>query len=97
MMTIAELELGIHSAATPTERGRRLRTLRDVERLTALPFDRVVAEAFAAVVADMRHHGKKRLGIPDAIIAATAIAHEADLLTQDADFDDVPYIKVIRL
>ena len=30
-------------------------------------------------------------------IAATAIAHDADLLTQDGDFDAVPSLRVIKL
>jgi predicted nucleic acid-binding protein len=41
--------------------------------------------------------GNGRLGVQDAWIAATAIAHDADLLTQDADFDAVPSLRVIKL
>ncbi len=98
MMTVSELELGVLNATIPSVRGRRLRTLRDVERLTALPFDRNVAQAFSGLLADIRYEGKKRLSIQDAVIAATALAHEADLLTQDADFDDLPdYINVVKV
>ena len=45
----------------------------------------------------MRSAGHGRLGVQDAWIAATAIAHDADLLTQDDDFDTVPGLRVIRL
>lgn len=78
-------------------RATRLQTLRDIEQLSALPVDRAVASAFAALVVEMRAAGRGRLGVQDAWIAATAIAHDAQLLTQDADFDDVPRLRVVTL
>ena len=74
-----------------------MRTLREAEQLSALPVDRTVASAFAALAVEMRAAGDGRLGVQDAWIAATAIAHDADLLTQDADFDAVPHLRVIKL
>ena len=97
IVTIAELELGVLAAAEPRVRATRLQTLRDAEQLSALPVDRAVASAFAMLVVEMRAAGCGRLGVQDAWIAATAIAHDADLLTQDADFDAVPGLRVIRL
>lgn len=97
VVTIAELELGVLTAAEPRIRAMRLRTLRDAEQLSALPVDRDVASAFASLAVQMRASGQGRLGIQDAWIAATAIAHDADLLTQDSDFDAVPGLRVIRL
>jgi predicted nucleic acid-binding protein len=97
IVTVAELELGVLAAAEPGIRAARLRTLRDVEQLEALPVDRSVASAFASLVAEMRASGKGRLAVQDAWIAATAIAHDADLLTQDADFDNVPRLRVVAL
>lgn len=97
IVTIAELELGVLAAAEPRIRSIRLQTLRDAEQLSALPVDRRVASAFASLAVQMRATGQGRLGIQDAWIAATAIAHDADLLTQDADFDAVPGLRVIRL
>jgi len=70
---------------------------RDAGEVTALPVDRAVASAFATLVVEMRAAGHGRLGVQDAWIAATAIAHDADLLTQDADFDAVPSLRVIKL
>src|SRR5450755_883339 len=70
---------------------------RDAGQVTALPVDRAVASAFATLVVEMRAAGHGRLGVQDAWIAATAIAHDADLLTQDADFDAVPSLRVIKL
>ncbi|MGI8730658.1 MAG: PIN domain-containing protein [Solirubrobacteraceae bacterium] len=97
MVTIAELEMGVLAASEPQTRATRLRTLRDAEQLSALPVDRDVASAFAALAIRMRESGLGRIGVQDAWIAATAIAHDADLLTQDGDFDAVPGLRLIRL
>lgn len=97
IVTIAELEMGVLAAAAPRVRATRLQTLRDAEQLTALPVDRDVASAFAMLVVEMRAAGHGKLGIQDAWIAATAIAHDADLLTQDDDFDTGPGLNVIRV
>lgn len=97
IVTIAELEMGVLAASEPEKRAIRLRTLRDAEQLSALPVDRDVASVFASLAVRMRESGHGRLGIQDAWIAATAIAHDADLLTQDADFDVVPGLRVVRL
>ena len=97
IITVAELELGVLAAAEPRARAQRLQTLRDVEQVSALPVDRAVASAFAALVAQMRAAGQGRLGVQDAWIAATAIAHDAELLTQDADFDAVPGLRIVAL
>lgn len=97
IVTITELELGVLAAAEPRIRSVRLQTLRDAEQLSSLPVDRGVASAFASLVVQMRAAGQGRLGVQDAWIAATAIAHDADLLTQDSDFDGVPGLRVIRL
>ena len=96
-MTIAELEMGVLAAAEPRSRAARLRTLRDAEQLNALPVDRAVASAFATLTVEMRAAGRGRLGVQDAWIAATAMAHDAELLTQDSDFDAVPALRVVRL
>ena len=48
-------------------------------------------------VVEMRAAGHGRLGVQDAWIAATAITHDADLLTRDDDFDAVPGLRVIKL
>lgn len=97
IVTIAELEMGVLAVAAPRVRAARLQTLRDAEQLTALPVDRDVASAFATLVVEMRAAGHGRLGVQDAWIAATAIAHDADLLTQDDDFDTVPGLRVIKV
>lgn len=97
VVTIAELEMGVLASAELRVRAARLQTLRDVEQISALPVDRAVASAFATLVVEMRAARRGKLGVQDAWIAATAIAHDAELLTQDADFDHVPGLRVIKL
>lgn len=97
MVTIAELESGVLAALEPGVRALRLRTLREAERLSALPVDREVASAFATLTVQMRAAGLGRLGVQDGWIAATAIAHDAELLTQDADFEAVPGLRLLVL
>lgn len=97
VVSLAELELGVLLARDATTRSRRLRTLIRVrEVVRALPVDGSVASAFAALVAELRQVGR-RLDVNDAWIGATAIANGAILYTQDADFDALPRLSVVRV
>jgi predicted nucleic acid-binding protein len=96
VVTLAELELGVHLATTDKVRGRRLRTLQAVQTTyAALPIDEAVASAFAEVVAVARRAGR-RPRVQDAWIAATARAHEVPVYSQDADFEDLA-VEVVRV
>jgi hypothetical protein len=55
-----------------------------------------VATAWAELVATLRTIGRS-MKLNDSWIAATALAHELPVATQDADFDHVPGLNVIRL
>jgi predicted nucleic acid-binding protein len=97
VVTLAELELGVHMAADEAIRARRLATLGNVRATySALPVDGAVAAAFAELVAGARRAGR-RMRVQDAWIAATAKAHAAAVVTQDADFDGIPGIDVVRV
>ena len=97
VVTLAELDLGVHLARSEDERAARLRTLRASEATyVALPVDRVVAAEFAALVAAARREGR-RPKVQDAWIAATAKAHGATVVTRDADFDGLPGVEVVRV
>ena len=96
VVTLAELELGIHMASEDDVRAKRLRTLQAVQRTyAALPIDEAVSSAFAELVASARRSGS-RPRIQDAWIAATARAHEVPVVTQDRDFADLE-VEVISL
>ena len=96
VITLAELELGVHLAATDEIRARRLRTLRMVQSTyVALPADDAVGSAFAELVAIARRAGR-RPKVQDTRIAATAKAHDVAVYTQDADFDGLA-VEVVRV
>lgn len=97
VVTLAELELGVHLAQSESIRARRLATLRGLHsRYVALPIDVPVASAFAELVGTARRAGR-RPKAQDAWIAATALAHQAALFTQDSDFDALPGVEVVRV
>jgi predicted nucleic acid-binding protein len=53
-----------------------------------------VARAFAEIVADARRQGR-RTKIMDTWIAATALAHDLPVCTQDDDFLAMPRVRVV--
>jgi predicted nucleic acid-binding protein len=96
VVTLAELALGVHTAASEAVRGGRLRTLQAVQSTyVALPVDELVASAFAELVATARRAGR-RPKVQDTWIAATARAHAVAVYTQDADFDELS-VDVVRV
>ncbi len=97
VVTLAELELGVHMAADENVRAGRLATLGAVRATyVSLPIDEPVTSAFAGIVASARR-ASRRLKVQDAWIAATAHAHGAAVYTQDADFDGIPGLSVVRV
>ena len=96
MVTVAELRIGVLVARKPSVRAQRMRTLAEVEALDALPVDDDVAREFAEIVAEARHR-RRRPKILDSLIAATARALDVPVYTQDADFDDIPGLRVVRV
>jgi predicted nucleic acid-binding protein len=83
--TVTELLVGVHRAGDGSLRQLREATLRSVRRFIALPYDAAVAERLAALLARARVQ-RRRAGAMDAIIAATALAHDLAVWTQDGDF-----------
>lgn len=97
VVTVAELHLGVLMADRPQVRARRLRTLTSVQNLfEPLPVDSEVARAFAELVAEARRAGR-RPKIMDAWIAATALAHDLPIYTQDYDFLAIPHLRVFLI
>lgn len=89
VVTIAELQLGVHMAGAENVRAKRLETLRAVQATyVALAIDEAVAAAFAELVATARRAGR-RPKVQDTWIAATARTHAVAVYTQDSDFDDL--------
>jgi predicted nucleic acid-binding protein len=96
IVTVGELRAGVLSATDSTSRAARLRSLAKALEAEPLPVDDRVATAWAELRSTLREAGR-RLGVNDSWIAATAIAHDLPLVTQDRDYDDVPGLTVIAL
>jgi predicted nucleic acid-binding protein len=98
VVSIAELEVGILVARDADTRARRLRTLTGVRTLAAaLPIDERTASAYAQLAANVLSAGRKPR-IHDTWIAATALANDAEIWTQDTDFSDfAPAVTVVHV
>jgi predicted nucleic acid-binding protein len=95
VMTLAELHVGVLLARGQKARAQRLRTLALVERtFEPLPIDDSVARVFAEIVADARRR-RRQPRVVDALIAATAVAHDLPLYSQDRDFADMPGVDLV--
>ena len=95
-ITLGELRLGVLQAQSPEAASRRLSTYQLAQRFEALPVDAGVSDAWALLVSRLRAAGQQ-VPINDSWIAATAIAHQVPIVTQDADYDAMPDLEVIRL
>jgi predicted nucleic acid-binding protein len=96
VVTVGELRLGVLAAEDGPTRARRLKTLSAVAALDPLPVDEGVAHAWAALRLALRDEGK-RMPVNDSWIAATAIANDLPVASQDSDYDDIPGLRVIRV
>jgi predicted nucleic acid-binding protein len=97
VITAAELELGVLRATESEARAIRLSTLSRVQATyPLLPVDPEVASCFARIAAAELCRGR-RLRRHDTWIAATALRHNAAIVTQDADFSTFEDVSVIRV
>ncbi len=85
--SLAELHFGVLVARDDETRALRLRRLGLVERLfEPLPVDDAVARAYGRVASAVVRAGRQpRSRVMDLLIAATALAHDARLVTANAD------------
>jgi len=96
-VTLAELSVGPHVAGTAHERSARQAHLQQAEAdFETLPFDAASARAFGRVAASLRHAGRKPAARAyDALIAASAIAHDLPLYTcNPADFTGIDELSI---
>jgi predicted nucleic acid-binding protein len=84
--TLTELMVGVRRAADGPLRTLRQATLARARTFVALPYDEAVAERLADLLSAARA-ASRPAGAMDAIIAATALAHNLSVWTQDSDFD----------
>jgi predicted nucleic acid-binding protein len=80
-VTASELLVGVYRADTPVRRARREVFVESVlDAFPVLPFDLPIARHHARVRSDLLSTGRS-IGDHDLIIAATAVAHGYDILT----------------
>ncbi|TLF77319.1 type II toxin-antitoxin system VapC family toxin [Nocardia cyriacigeorgica] len=96
VITLGELRLGVINARDPESAARRLSTYQLAQRFEPIGIDEMVSETWALLVSRLRAAGRKA-PINDSWIAATALAHEIPVVTQDADYDHMPGLQVIKL
>jgi predicted nucleic acid-binding protein len=84
--TLTELIVGTRRASAGPLKTLREATLTRARAFVALPYDENVAERLGELLVTARSAGR-RAGAMDAIIAATALAHDLSVWTQDKDFD----------
>jgi predicted nucleic acid-binding protein len=97
VVTLGELRAGVLAARDTATRQVRLSTMGWALRLDPLVIDDRVAEAWAALRVHLRDLGR-RMPVNDSWIAATAIALDLPVVTQDDDYSvDIPELQVIRV
>ena len=96
VITIGELRAGVLAAMDLETRDRRLATLTEAIALAPTPVDNTVADAWAKLRIALRDTDQ-RMPVNDSWIAATAIALEVAVVTQDIDYVDIPGLHVIKL
>ena len=96
IVTIGELWAGVLAAQDTSTRALRLRTASDAGSLATVQIGVEVARAWAQLRVELREAGR-RMKVNDSWIAATAIALNVPVVTQDGDFADVPGLRVIRI
>lgn len=97
VITLAELSVGPEVSKTSDERQRRQLVLQHTEAsFDPLPFDAACARRFAIVAGSLRQSGRKTQARAfDALIAATALAHNLPLYTRNAqDFEGIAGLEV---
>ena len=84
--------------ADDEQRAGRLATLAYAERRFAVvPVDSSVAPHYGRLLADVRRRGGRRLATADALIAATAAAHDLPLITRDRNFESLDGVDVVLI
>jgi predicted nucleic acid-binding protein len=86
VVTLGELQAGVLAASDTGTRAQRLVTLQATSDMQLLPITEEVALEWARLRVQLADAGR-RLNVNDSWIAATALAHDMPIVTQDDDFD----------
>jgi len=92
-LVLYELEVGLAKSSSSDRRRAELDRVTEV--VSILPFGRKEAQAAAAIRADLEQIGKP-IGPLDTLIAGTALANHATLVTHNtSEFGRVPNLEVV--
>ncbi|MDA8069766.1 MAG: PIN domain-containing protein [Actinomycetota bacterium] len=91
VVTLAELKLGI-LRATGDVRTVREATLAEASLFLPLAVDERVADELAGLLAKL-HSAQRRSKAFDCFLAATALAHQLTVITQDSDYDELQAVE----
>lgn len=96
VITIGELRAGVLAARDVEARNQRLARLTSALALDPVEVDDAVAAQWARLRVVLRDAGQ-RMSVNDSWIAATAMALDVPVVTQDDDFPTVPGLAVIHV
>lgn len=96
IVTVGELRAGVLAATTLHHRDLRLRTLSAALDLDPVPIGDKVATEWARLRVLLRDTDK-RMPVNDSWIAATAMALDVPVVTQDDDFPTIDGLGVVRV
>lgn len=91
-VTVAELQVGVLVAPDTVTRARRLATFEATADVAVLPIDDLVAGEWTRLRVHLAEQGR-RVNVNDLWIAASAVAHELPIVTQDDDFDPLDGVR----
>ncbi|MDC0864756.1 type II toxin-antitoxin system VapC family toxin [Rickettsiaceae bacterium] len=97
-VTITELLVGVHRAASPKVRIKRSAFVEHIiNSISSITFGAEEARSYAQIIDDLYRNGIT-LGVHDMIIGATAITHGYPVLTTNKkDFIRIPSLEVLSL
>lgn len=98
-ITFGELQAGVLTADTVESRAARMNTVQLAAEVELITIDESVATSWALLRNQLGQAGR-RIPINDLWIAATGLANDLPVYTQDNDFDpldEVSRLKVIKL
>ena len=96
VVTYGELRAGVLAASSLAVRSRRLSTLQTVAGLGPLPIDAAVADEWAKLRLLLAEAGR-RVNVNDTCIAATALAHDVPVVSQDDAYEVLAEISDLRV
>jgi len=96
IITIGELRAGVLAASDVTTRDMRLATLTAAMTLDPIAIEDDVAAQWARLRVLLRDSGQ-RMPVNDSWIAATAMALQVPIVTQDDDYINLAELPVIRV